>query len=95
MLSFEATPKKGCDEEMVLTHPSQAKDRKPLAKTSNYLPPKEEYPSTCPNKDAQRIGNLELKRIDPTLQSRRSEHGDEDDTLMGDGIPKEMDMQIE
>ncbi|KAK9998768.1 hypothetical protein SO802_018371 [Lithocarpus litseifolius] len=64
-------------------HPIQAKDRRPLTEISNCPPPEEEYPSTCPDEDAQRIANLELKRIDPTLRSRRSEHGDEDDTLSG------------
>ena len=47
------------------------------------------------DKDAQRIANLELKQIDPMLRSRRSEHGDEDEPLMGDGNPKETDMKIE
>ena len=61
MLPFKSTSEKGCDEEMVLARHIQAINRRPLAEISNCPLPEEEYPSTCLDKDAQRIANVELK----------------------------------
>ena len=61
MLPFESKSEKGCNEEMVLARHIQAIDRRPLAEISNCPLPEEEYPSTCLDKDAQRIANVEIK----------------------------------
>lgn len=47
------------------------------------------------DKDAQRRDSVEMKRIDPTLWSKRAEDGDEDEHQTGDRNPIVADMQIE
>ena len=62
---------------------------------SNYPLSEGNYLSICLDKDAQRRDSVELKRIDPTLWSKRAEDGDEDEHQMGDRNPIVADMQIE
>lgn len=68
--------------------------KRPLVETLNCPVSEEIHSSNCLDKDAQKIASMKLKRIYPTLWSRRVVYGDEDEHQMGDGNPIEADLQI-
>nr|POF05817.1 hypothetical protein CFP56_47483 [Quercus suber] len=69
--------------------------RKLLAEISNCPPPEENHSESTIETDALRIAKLGLKRIDPSLQSKRTELEKEDGLMEEEGPHSEADIQIE
>ena len=70
-------------------------ERKPLEVTSNYSSREENHSGSTMEKEVQQITKLELKRIDPSLRSKRTGLEEEDYPQAKDESHSEADMQVE
>ncbi|KAL0016315.1 hypothetical protein SO802_003384 [Lithocarpus litseifolius] len=73
----------------------QGMERKLVEDTSNFSPREECQSGSTMEKEVQKITKLELKRIDPSLRSKRTESEEEDCPQAEDGSHLETDMQVE
>ncbi|KAL4645064.1 hypothetical protein ACB092_02G209200 [Castanea dentata] len=73
----------------------QGIERKPLEEISNYSPQEECHSGSAMEKEVQRITKLELKRIDPSLRSKKTGLEEEDYPQAEDRCHSGIDMQVE
>lgn len=77
-IALDLAPNMGRGEGMGQVVHCQRIERKTLEEISNYLPREECHSGSAMEKEVQRITKLELKRIDPSLRSKRTELEEED-----------------